>query len=191
MTRNSAIAHAALCAAALLLSACTTTPLPPDTPGATAPGALLEPPALGWFSNIKVPEGSQPVLRLAARGVQIFRCEQRNAAYNWGYRLPEAELIDDRGVVVARHGVDFSFEHTDGSRLLGKVQASDSAPGNDNLPWLLLSMRSFGEGAFKGVEYVQRMNTRGGMPPARCEAKQSNQLLRVDFSAEFIFYRPR
>jgi hypothetical protein len=28
------------------------------------------------------------------------------------------------------------------------------------------------------------------MPPARCEPKQLNQLLRVDFSADFVFWRP-
>jgi hypothetical protein len=28
------------------------------------------------------------------------------------------------------------------------------------------------------------------MPPASCEAKQRNQLLRVDFSSDFVFYRP-
>jgi hypothetical protein len=38
---------------------------------------------------------------------------------------------------------------------------------------------------------VQRVNTAGGVPPEKCESKQLNQLLRVDFTAEFVFYRPR
>jgi hypothetical protein len=29
------------------------------------------------------------------------------------------------------------------------------------------------------------------MPPERCEGAQVNQVLRVDFSADFIFYRPK
>jgi hypothetical protein len=29
------------------------------------------------------------------------------------------------------------------------------------------------------------------MPPARCDAAQQNRLLRVDFSADFVFYKPR
>jgi hypothetical protein len=187
--------RAAALAAALLLSACVSTPLPmaPDTPATSGvpSGPLTEAPALGWFSKIKVPDDQQPVLRLAARGVQVFRCEQRNGAYGWWFRLPEAALSDAAGAVVGRHGADFSFEHTDGSRLLGKVVASDAAPRETDLRWLLLSTRSFGEGAFTGISYVQRVNTTGGMPPARCEPKQANQLLRVDFTAEFVFYRPR
>lgn len=187
-----------LLAAALLLAACTTTPLPPSQPGGAstppAPGMPTVPPetpSLGWFSKIRVPDGQQPVLKLAARGVQVFRCEQRNGAWGWWFRLPEAELADERGMVVARHGADFSFEHSDGSRLLGKVIAADDAPRDENLRWLLMSTRSFGQGVFTGVSYVQRVNTTGGMPPAKCEARQANQLLRVDFTADFVFYRPQ
>lgn len=187
-------------AIALLLTACATAPLPPTTPGQPGvPGAPSQPgapttpeaPSLGWFSKIKVPDGHVPVLQLAGRGVQVFRCEQRNGTWGWWFRLPEAELTDAAGAVVGRHGADFSFEHTDGSRLLGKVLASDAAPRDDNLRWLLLATRSFGQGTFTGISHVQRVNTSGGMPPASCEARQANQLLRVGFSADFVFYRPR
>ena len=51
--------------------------------------------------------------------------------------------------------------------------------------------RSFGKGAFEGVTHVQRVNTRGGIPPERCDSGHIDQLLRVEFSADFIFYRPR
>jgi len=187
---------AAFALAAALLAGCETPPLPPTPDATTAPrpgvpGPPAEAPALGWFSKIRVPDDQQPVLRYAARGVQVFRCEQRGGAWGWWFRLPEAELTDAGGAVVARHGADFSFEHVDGSRLLGKVVAADEAPRAEDLRWLLFSARSFGQGAFTGITYVQRVNTRGGIPPARCEAKQANQLLRVDFSAEFVFYRPR
>ena len=196
MKTTSATFRIALIAAAMLLSACATTPFPsgPPTPGPMTgpqPTTPAEPPVLGWFSNIKVPDDQQPVLRFAARGVQVFRCENRGGSFGWWFRLPEAELLDASGAVVARHGADFSFEHVDGSRLLGKVLASDAAPRATDLRWLLMSTRSFGQGAFTGLTYVQRVNTAGGMPPASCEPKQQNQVLRVDFTAEFVFYRPR
>ncbi len=130
-------------------------------------------------------------MKLVGKGVQVFRCEKRDAGFAWMPRLPEAELRDDRQAVVGRHGANFSFEHTDGSRLLGTVAAYEDAPDARNLRWLLLSTKSFGKGAFGDVAYVQRVNTAGGMPPARCEAGQLNQLLRVDFSADFVFYRSR
>jgi hypothetical protein len=183
--------------AALLLSACASTPQAPGpltpaqpAPPGTQPTTPAQAPSLGLFSNIKVPNDQQPVLRFAARGVQVFRCESRNGVHGWWFRLPEAELVDVRGAVVARHGADFSFEHVDGSRLLGKVLASDAAPRDSDLRWLLLSTRSFGQGAFTGITYVQRVNTTGGIPPDNCAPKQLNQLLRIDFTAEFVFYRP-
>lgn len=163
----------------------------PDS-SATMPGGATATPSLGFFSKIKVPDTHEPTLRLAGKGVQVFRCERGNDGfYAWMFRLPEAELMDGTGKVVARHGANFSFEHGDGSRLLGNVIAYDEAPAAGSLRWLLISAKPFGQGALAGVTYVQRINTTGGMPPSRCETAQQNQLLRVDFSADFVFYKSR
>lgn len=187
-----------LMVSAALLAGCATAPVtapPPATPGAPAPTTPSPPPApapsLGFFSRIKAPDTVEPVLRLQGRGVQVFRCEARGPGYSWVFRLPEADLVDASGKPVIRHGANFSFEHVDGSRLLGSVVDFDDAPDANNLRWLLFSARSFGQGILTGVNYVQRVNTIGGMPPPRCEAGQQNRLLRVDFSAEFVFYKPR
>lgn len=177
---------------AALLGACSSVPAPPIVSGAPSSAAMPSVPSLGWTSRIKVPDGHVPVLQLAARGVQVFRCEQRNGKeWGWWYRQPEAQLSDGVGQPAGRHGADFSFEHIDGSRLVGTVLASDPAPKDGDLRWLLLSTRAFGAGALAGVTHVQRVNTRGGVPPLLCEARQAGQLLRVDFSADFVFYRPR
>lgn len=178
--------------AAALLAACASVPAPAPPAGGAAPaGGVVSAPSLGWTSKIKVPDGQVPALQLAARGVQVFRCEQRGKEWGWWYRQPEAQLFDAAGQPVGRHGADFSFEHVDGSRLLGTVLASDSAPADGDLRWLLLAARSFGTGALSGITHVQRVNTRGGVPPLLCEPRQTGQLLRVDFSADFVFYRPR
>jgi len=175
---------------AALLSACAS--VGPGGPATTpSPGkAAVTAPDLGFFSSIKAPSDREPVLQLFAQGVQIFRCEKRDAGLAWMFRQPEAELLDGSGKVVGRHGASFSFEHVDGSRLLSTVAAYDDAPKATDLRWLLLTTRSFGKGAFEGVTHVQRVNTQGGMPPARCAANQLGQLLRVDFRSDFIFYRP-
>jgi hypothetical protein len=161
-------------------------PVPPQRPVPAPP----EPPSLGLFSRIKTPDGHEVVARYPAKGVQIFRCERNGQAYEWRFRQPEAELFDAQGQSVGRHGAHFSFEHRDGSRTLGTVVAHDKG-GAEALPWLLFSAKSFGKGEFGGVTYVQRINTQGGMPPRSCDAGQANRLLRVDFSAEFVFYRAR
>jgi hypothetical protein len=176
--------------ACLLLAGCAVTPPVEPVAGRTA-DAGRPPPTLGLFSNIKVPDGQEPALQLAARGVQIFRCERVGNGFAWRFRQPDAELLDAEGRPVGRHGANFSFEHRDGSRLLGTVIEHDKAAAADALPWLLLSVKRFGSGAFGEISYVQRVNTQGGMPPPNCTADQGNRLLRVPFSADFVFYRPR
>lgn len=166
------------------LAACTTT---------VKPGGLE--PELKFFSHIKVPEGHEAVLRLRAQGAQLFRCERLGLgskwSYGWIYRQPEADLFDATGRFVGSHGANFTFEHNDGSLLVGRVLGHDEAARTEDLPWLLLATRAHGQGAFAKVDYVQRVNTRGGMPPQRCSPNEQNQLLRVGFSADFIFYKPR
>ena len=113
-------------------------------PGAPAPPAQAPPaapllpqlgpperPSLGLFSRIKAPGDVDPVLELAATGVQIFRCEQDKdgTGYRWMFRLPEAELRDASGQVVGHHGANYSFEHVDGSRLIGTIVGYEPAPG--------------------------------------------------------------
>ena len=176
-----------------LLTACATAPtsMPPAS-GSTSPASsAASAPNLGFFSKIKAPGTHVPTLQLASRGVQIFRCEKRDAGLLWVFRQPQADLLDSDGKPVGKHGANFSFEHDDGSRLVSTITAYDEAPKPTDLRWLLLTTRSFGKGAFENVTHVQRVNTTGGMPPARCDASQLNQLLRVDFTSDFVFYRPR
>ena len=181
-----------LAAAALLALAGCATPPPLAPPPTSAPPATptVAPPRLGWFTKIKATGDYTPVLKLRGRGYQVFRCEDTTDGLAWVYQLPDATLADDRGNLVGRHGANFTFEHNDGSRLAGKVHAWDDAPDSADLRWLLLATQSFGAGAFAGIAYVQRVNTLGGMPPARCAAGDRGQVLRVEFSADFVFYRP-
>lgn len=182
---------AAMCV--VLLASCATPrpTFPPSGGGSTAPATVPIPgPSLGFFSKIKAPSTHVPMLQLASRGVQIFRCEKRDAGPVWVFRQPQADLLDSSGKVVGRHGANFSFEHDDGSRLVSTIAAYDEALKPTDLRWLLLTTRSFGKGVLENVSHVQRVNTSGGMPPMRCEASQLNQLLRVDFTSDFVFYRP-
>lgn len=156
-----------------------------ETHSGPAGGALH----LTYQRPLRTPPTGVEVLRLQGRGSQVFRCESQPAGLRWVYRLPEAELHDAKGQLLMRHGVNLSFEHVDGSRLVGDILDHVPSPSGDSLPWLLLKTRAFGEGALQGINYVQRINTVGGMPPPSCEAQELNQVLRVPFSAEFIFFR--
>ena len=178
----------ALCAV-LALSACETVSVRPSQDGSTRGGVSA--PSLGFFSKIKVPDDREPVLKLAARGVQVFRCEKHDGQGVWVFRQPDAELLDVSGKAVGRHGANFSFEHVDGSRLVATIAAHDDAPKPTDLRWLLMTTRSFGKGAFDGVTHVQRINTAGGMPPAGCDVAHAGRVSRIDFTSDFLFYRPR
>jgi hypothetical protein len=173
---------------AFALVGCATVSTAPTAPSPAKPSVAT--PSLGLFSKIKVPAGQEPALRLAARGAQVFRCETRDGANIWVFRQPDAELLNERGQTVGRHGANQSFEHVDGSRLTSTIVGYDLAPRAGDLRWLLLATKSFGKGTFDGVTYAQRVNTAGGMPPERCDKAQLGQVLRVDFTAEFVFYRP-
>lgn len=179
----------ALCGV-LALSACETLSVAPSSQSASARGGVAAP-SLGFFSKIKVPDDHEPALKLAARGAQVFRCEKRDSQGVWVFRQPDAELLDAAGKAAGRHGANFSFEHVDGSRLVATIAAHDEAPKPTDLRWLLMTTRSFGKGAFEGITHVQRINTTGGMPPASCDVAQAGRVLRVDFTSDFLFYRPR
>lgn len=165
-------------------------PSAPRDARSTGTGNDATPSALYWMFHrpLKAPEGEIEVLRLHGDGAQIFRCEAQAAGTRWGYRLPEAELRGADGKLAVRHGASLSFEHVDGSRLVGEVVDHVPSPNDGSLPWLLLSTRAFGQGALSAITHVQRIDTIGGMPPARCDPGQLNQILRVPFSAEFVFF---
>jgi len=176
--------------AAIVLCGCASAPpaeggAPQAAPSAAAPGPLYS----LFHRALPAPEGKAEVLRLHGEGAQIFRCEAQGTGRHWVYRLPEAELVDAAGKVVVHHGVNLSFEHVDGSRLLGEISDHVPAPVENALPWLLIATRSYGKGALAGVSHVQRIDTVGGMPPAGCDAGQVGQVLRVPFTADFVFYR--
>jgi len=190
-TRNLVRDRLAPAIGAALLTACASVgPGPAATAGPDKIGAVTAP-SLGLFSRIKAPGDREPVLKLAARGAQVFRCEKRDGQGTWVFRQPDAELLDSAGKVVGRHGANFSFEHVDGSRLLSTIVAYDDASKPTDLRWLLLTTKSFGKGAFEGVTHVQRVNTAGGMPPASCDLAHAGRVLRIDFTSDFVFYRAR
>jgi hypothetical protein len=158
---------------------------PPLPHSDAAPGPLYS----LFHRPLANPEGKVAILQLHGQGAQIFRCEAQPDGRHWTYRLPEAELSDADGMVAVRHGVNLSFEHVDGSRLLGEIADHVASPVDNALPWLLLNTRSYGKGTLTGITQVQRINTVGGMPPTNCDSAQLGQVLRVPFTADFVFYR--
>jgi hypothetical protein len=132
---------------------------------------------------------------LNARGVQIYVCKPRANdpyAYQWTFVAPEATLLEG-DKIVGRHGAGPSWESvSDHSRVKGAARERQDG-GAGNIPWLLLAATaSEGSGRFTGVTSVQRVATRGGVEPTTpCDASKSGQEARMDYTADYYFYKQK
>jgi hypothetical protein len=78
------------------------------------------------------------------------------------------------------------------AKKLGDVPApAGSTPGPGNIKavdWLLLG--DSGVGRSVGLDYVYRVETSGGSPPATCAGVAPGSFIRVPYTAEYWFYAP-
>jgi hypothetical protein len=164
---------------AALLSAC-----------ATTPSVVVVP------ETLKPASGETLAVVAAAKGVQIYECRLAKdpaAGAQWVFVAPEAELFSAQGKKIGHHGAGPAWEANDGSRIVASVKQRADAPQADAIPWLLLAARDTGpQGAFSGVTSVQRVNTVGGIAPRDgCTTATTGKAARVDYSADYYFYRPQ
>ena len=66
-----------------------------------------------------------PIVTLHAEGAQLYECKELSGKLAWAFREPIAALMQD-GRTVGRHYAGPTWEHTDGSAVVGK--AAGSAP---------------------------------------------------------------
>lgn len=144
--------------------------------------------------KIKAPAGEQIVLKTHASGSQIYVCQQgADGKFAWTLKAPEAELRDDQGKVIGHHYAGPAWKHNDGSEVTGKAAARADAPTPDAIPWLLISaVGHSGSGVLAGVTTIQRVNTKGGQPPAagECGVGKQNSEVKSPYTAEYYFYAP-
>jgi hypothetical protein len=139
-------------------------------------------------AKLAPPQEGLLVGKYAAKGVQIYVCTVKGVANEWGFKAPEAELIDAQGRPFGKHYAGPTWEAPDGSKIVGKVLANEPAPKAGAIPWLLLSTESSGSGVLAGARFVQRVNTSGGVgPTGACPTAGTER--RVDYTADYIFYK--
>lgn len=152
---------------------------------------------------LKVPEEYAQVVKIAAKGVQIYTCKstpENASVYQWVLKGPEAELYNEQGQNIGTHYAGPTWELKDGSKVAGKVAAKAQAPDKNTIPWLLLAARAPVEkvsgtamltGQLSGVKWIHRVNTAGGQAPqSDCDRAQQNREVRVKYSADYYFYSP-
>lgn len=144
-------------------------------------------------AKLKVPSGNTLILKTPAKGVQIYVCQPKandNSKFEWTLKAPEATLLNEAGAVIGKHYGGPTWEHQDGSKVVGEVKERLDSTDASAIPWLLLSAKSHqGNGLFSKVTYLQRVNTKGGKAPnTGCDSSQKNSTIRVDYTADYYYW---
>jgi hypothetical protein len=142
---------------------------------------------------LQAPANEQLVLRVHAKGDQIYSCKVDGSQPGWTLKAPEAQLFDKYGRAFGKHFAGPSWEASDGSRVVGKAAANVASPDADSIPWLLVKVVSHpGEGVLSQVASIQRINTKGGKAPVSgCDAARTGREVRVPYSADYLFFAPK
>ncbi len=85
-----------------------------------------------------------------------------------------------------------SMSHQDGSNIISTRIVAYEPGANPKSDLVLALMRAVsdpGELTFNGVKYVQRLKTKGGLPLSSCSAKDEGKLLKVPYTAEYVFWK--
>jgi hypothetical protein len=155
----------------------------PAGAGGSKPPAVPEP--------IQVPAGQKVVLDVIGKGVQIYDCKPSAGDPNvvtWTFREPSAVLYGHRGRPVGIHFVGPTFESFDGSAVVG-ARPKSVQPDPDAIPWLLLEADAHrGDGVLSQVDFIQRLETRGGLAPAGACDPATDATVAVPYRARYVFY---
>jgi len=142
--------------------------------------------------QIAPPAGEEVIAVLHATGWQIYICQpDAEGKPSWVLKAPEAELRDSSGAVIGSHFAGPTWKLNDGSQVTAKLVARVDAPDSGAIPWLLLTVTSnSGQGRLGGVTSIQRINTKGGLPPAGqdCSAATQGAEVKVRYIAGYYFF---
>ncbi len=146
-------------------------------------------------ANLAVPEGHIPVRRARARGVIIYtwsRTKHDPARFEWKVASEEGQLFNLHGDPVGQLSRGPAWTIHDGSCVEGQFQCGAPATDANAIDCALYkTVNSRDRGVLQGVTYVQRLNTRGGAPPADvADAPHEGRSVRVPFTANYLFFRP-
>jgi hypothetical protein len=168
------VALAAIAVSGALASTATArTTVPPKVP------AELQPPAGAQLFDVG-----------HALGVQVYSCN----GTAWTFVEPKAVLVTDR-LQFIHHFAGPTWQHQDGSSVVGQLAKPPVTVDPKAIPWLLLSAKSTTAGKFGNrltkTTFIQRLNTRGGLAPAAstCTAATAGSQKQVPYTADYFFWR--
>lgn len=176
---NTSISAVAIASAAVLLSACSTTPMYSQE---TLP------------ASVQVPSGHRVAMQTVGAGDITYQCRAKKdmaGQFEWVFVGPDAVLSDRSGNAVGKYyGPPATWESNDGSKLTA-TQLAVAPAGAGNIPSQLVKANpAMGSGAMSGVTYIQRVATKGGVAPAlACGAANLDSKVIVKYQADYIFWK--
>lgn len=140
--------------------------------------------------QIRAPQGSKTALSLHAKGDQVYQCMLESGKYAWQLQAPDAVLFNADGVPVGKHGAGPTWHYQDGSEVRGRLQNKIDVTPDSGISWLLVeAVEHKGKGVLAGVDFINRINTQGGLPPVSgCNGNHLGSEKRVAYSADYVFY---
>ena len=140
--------------------------------------------------ELAVPQGYNRVLTLHAKGEQIYQCVSQQGVISWQLQRPNAQLFNEAGQQVGSHTAGPEWIYQDGSRVTGRVVKKLEVTPDSAVAWVLLeAVNHHGAGVFANSHFIQRVKTRGGLPPVSdCNSNHLGMEKPVAYSADYIFY---
>jgi hypothetical protein len=166
-------------AATVALSACATTPMFSQQ---SLPAA------------VQVPAGHSVAMETVGAGDITYECKARKDAadqFEWTFIGPDAVLSDRAGKAVGKYfGPPATWQSNDGSKVTA-TQLAVAPAGAGNIPSQLVKANpAMGSGAMSGVTHIQRVATKGGVAPAAaCAAANAGSKQKVQYQADYIFWK--
>jgi hypothetical protein len=139
--------------------------------------------------QIEPPANEPFLLRVHAKGDQIYTCKADGAQFTWTLKAPDAQLFDKDGKPFGKHFAGPTWEANDGSRVTGKAVANAPSPDANSIPWLLINVVSHdGSGVLSRATTILRINTKRGKAPASgCNAAHAGKEVRRPYTADYLF----
>lgn len=159
------------------------------------PSLAAIPEPSGIARHLRASAEEEPAFMLSASGTNLFQCMQRADApnaYSWSFVAPNLTLFEGARTAGSHSAASRFDSVSDRTSVFTQLRATQPG-GADNMPWAKMRAVPAGEsGMFAGVTTIQRVNTSGGVAPANgCDAATAGNETRVNFSADYYFYKRR
>ena len=141
------------------------------------------------------------LMHTAGVGTQDYTCmavtTDAGTTYAWTFVGPEANLNDCNAVLVGHHFASDAgatrpqWQTLDGTYVIGAKKGAFDA-GSESVPWLQLQGVAWGgDGGLSQAQWIQRLNTDGGVAPsATCDQNSVGTTQKVPYTADYYFFGP-